>query len=265
MPREELKWKEAIAQVLQSAASPLHVDEIVARIKAGGLRQSLGATPEATVGAQIYTSIKNQGAASPFIKVAKQTFSVKTTVSSAQSVSGSSALSDVVEEPSPIVTSFGMFWRRDAVEWKAKAKLLGKQASADTPVDFGDQKGIYFLYDGRDPIYVGRTTDQPLGKRLFQHTADRLATRWDRFSWFGLRPVSEDGKLGMLPTTYSSELLIPVLEALLIEATEPRQNRKAGDDWTDKEYMQLIDPAIKKSKQAALLAQLTAQLNTQDT
>jgi len=257
MSKHELTWVKAIIKVLEKASKPLHVDEITTRIKADGLRQSLGATPEATVGAQIYMSIKKKGAGSPFIKVAKQTFALKNTVSAIQNAPVHLIPSAATEEEaSPIVTSFGMFWRRDSVEWKAKAKLLGKQASADTSVDFSEQKGIYFLYDGRELIYVGRASDQPLGKRLFQHTTDRLTTRWDRFSWFGLRPVSEEGKLGALPDVYSSELLIPVLEALLIEATEPRQNRKAGDDWTDKEYMQVQDSTVQKAKLQAIIDNL---------
>lgn len=256
MPKHELTWKEAIIKVLEKATEPLHTNEITARIKAEGFRHSLGATPEATVGAQIYMSIKNQGNQSPFIQVAKQTFALKASLTKAKSKS-SAPLID--ETQSHVVTSFGMYWQRSAIEWKPNAKLLGKQANADISVDFGKQNGIYILYDGREPIYIGRARDQPLGKRLFQHISDRLATRWDRFSWFGLCPVSEDGKLEKLPESYSSKQIITVLEALLIEATEPRQNRKAGDDWTDREYMQVIAPAIEKAKLNALLTQFIAQ------
>ena len=263
MLKHELTRKEAIVKVLEKASTPLSVDEIAKLIKTTGVRQSTGATPEATVGAQIYRSIKSKGAKSPFIKVDKNTFTLNRGINN-PGVPVFANSFDGDELSSPIITSFGIFWRRDAVEWKVKAKLLGKQINADISVDFSEQVGIYFLYDGREVIYVGRASDQTLGKRLFQHTTDRLATRWDRFSWFGLRLVSEDGKLGILPATYDSKFLIPVLEALLIEATEPRQNRKAGDDWTDKEYMQLTDPAIHKAKQAALLAQLTAQFNNQN-
>lgn len=40
--------------------------------------------------------------------------------------------------------------------------------------------------------------------------------------------------------------MIPALEAILIEALEPRQNRKRGDDLAAVEYLQKEDPAIKK-------------------
>ena len=161
--------------------------------------------------------------------------------------------SEESEEQYEIVTSFGMFWRKDAVEWVASPKLLGMQQIGATPVDFNKQLGIYLLYDGREVIYVGRTTDRPLGRRLYEHTVDRMSARWDRFSWFGLLPVAESGQLGPLPDTYAAAKLIPALEAILIEALEPRQNRKRGDDLAAVEYLQKVDPEIEKRKVKATL------------
>lgn len=146
-----------------------------------------------------------------------------------------------------------MFWRRDAVEWAATPKLLGMQEIGATPVDFCGQLGVYLLYDGREVIYAGRTTDRPLGRRLYEHTLDRLSSRWDRFSWFGLLPVSERGTLGPLPKTFEAATLIPALEAILIESLEPRQNRKRGDDLESVEYMQHVDPSIQRKRLKAAL------------
>lgn len=74
-------------------------------------------------------------------------------------------------------------------------------------------RGNYLLYNCREVVYVGRTTDRPLGKRLYEHTIDRMSARWDRFLWFGLLPVSDDGSLGSLPATYRHDAakLIPAL------------------------------------------------------
>ena len=152
-----------------------------------------------------------------------------------------------------IISSFGMFWRRDFVDWNSRPKILGMQQLGTAPVNFCDQIGIYLLYDGREIIYVGRSTDRPLGRRLYEHTADRLSTRWDRFSWFGLLPVSDKGQLGKLPEDYSASKIIPALEAILIEALEPRQNRKRGDDLSAVEYLQKEDPEIDRKKKKALL------------
>jgi hypothetical protein len=42
--------------------------------------------------------------------------------------------------------------------------------------------------------------------------------------------------------------LIPALEAVLIEAMEPRQNRKRGDDLAAVEFIQRVDPEIEKKR-----------------
>jgi hypothetical protein len=80
-----------------------------------------------------------------------------------------------------------------------------------------------------------------------------LAARWDRFSWFGLLPVSESGQLGELPAVFEAAKMIPALEAILIEALEPRQNRKRGDDLSAVEYIQREDPEIQKKRVKASL------------
>lgn len=253
----EMTWRKAIDKVLTEFAKPLHYNEITERIISDGLRKNLGATPAATVNAQISSSIKHDAEKSPYVRVSKGTFTLKTSgvlgmKTSAKLTPDVSELEEE-EEQYEIVTSFGMFWRKDAVEWTASPKLLGMQQIGATPVDFCKQLGIYLLYDGREVIYVGRTTDRPLGRRLYEHSLDRLSARWDRFSWFGLLPVSETGTLGSLPAQYDAAKLIPALEAILIEALEPRQNRKRGDDLAAVEYLQKVDPEIEKKKVKATL------------
>lgn len=257
----EMTWRKAIDKVLAASATALHYNQITERIIAEGYKKSVGATPAATVNAQISSSIKHDGDSSPYIRVSKGTFSLRNapqTSPVAPKLTPEVAESVEAEEQYDIVTSFGMFWRRDAVEWVATPKLLGMQQIGATPVDFNKQLGIYLLYDGREVIYVGRTTDRPLGKRLYEHTFDRLSARWDRFSWFGLLPVAESGQLGSLPDSYVAAKIIPALEAILIEALEPRQNRKRGDDLAAVEYLQKLDPEIEKKK---LKATLDAALN----
>jgi hypothetical protein len=251
---KELTWKKAIDKVLASSPQPLHYKEITEKIISDGLRTSLGATPAATVNAQISASIKKLKDDSPYVRVAKGTFTLSkkgTGSSSTKKPVASTPDPDEEEEQYAIVSSFGMFWRREAIEWVATPKLLGMQQIGATPVDFTKQLGIYLLYDGREVIYVGRTTERPLGRRLFEHTIDRMSARWDRFSWFGLLPVSEAGTLGKLPSTFDATKMIPALEAILIEALEPRQNRKRGDDLAAVEYLQRIDPEIEKKKMKA--------------
>ena len=142
------------------------------------------------------------------------------------------------------------------VIWDSSPKLLGQQQNAEV-VDFGPQKGIYILHDGRGTVYVGRTTDQPLGRRLGQHTTDRLNGRWDRFSWFGLLAVEENGELSSRVALRTDEaVVIAALEALLIEALEPPQNRKRGDDFRAVEYLQVADPKLEERQMVDLLGQV---------
>jgi hypothetical protein len=257
---DEMTWRQAIEKVLSGSATPLHYTEITERIIADKLRKNLGATPSATVNAQLAGSIKHD-AKSPFIRVAKGVFALAA-AATAPVIKPAGGLTPTVpeseesEEQYDIVTSFGVFWRRDSIHWTATPKLLGLQKAGATPVDFNKQLGIYLLYDGREVIYVGRTTDRPLGRRLYEHISDRLAVRWDRFSWFGLLPVSDAGALEILPATYEAAKIIPALEAILIEAMEPRQNRKRGDDLSAVEYIQFEDPEIQKKKMKAILDQL---------
>ena len=255
----QLTWRKAIDKVLGSSNEPLHYQEITDRIISEGYRTSLGATPAATVNAQIAASIKHDGESSPYVRVAKGTFALRRQPSTppagnADLLQGDSDPEDLEDEYG-IISSFGMYWRKSAVEWSSKPKLLGMQKIGATPVDFSGQLGIYLLYDGREVLYVGRSTERPLGRRLYEHTLDRMATRWDRFSWFGLLPVSESGKLGTLPNTHIASKMIHALEAVLIEALEPRQNRKRGDDLAAVEYIQKVAPSLEKKKLKALMDQ----------
>jgi hypothetical protein len=251
---KELTWRKAIETVLSAAPGAMHYKDITEKIIRDRLRSSLGATPAATVYAQLYTAIKDEGAQCPFQKIGKGLFVWKEKAGITQKPSIPAEGSEEEEEVQyEIISSFGMFWRRDAIEWKATPKILGMQEIGAEAVDFYEQIGIYLLYDGREVIYVGRATDRPLGRRLYEHTADRLSSRWDRFSWFGLLPVSEVGNLGSLPESYFGTKIIPAVEAILIEALEPRQNRKRGDDLSAVEYIQKEDPEIRKKKVKQIL------------
>ncbi len=161
----ELTWRKAIDQVLRSSTTPLHYNEITERIISEGLRKNLGATPSATVNAQISASIKHDGDSSSYIRVSKGTFTMRARAAgiskSVLKLTPEVTESEELEEQYEIITSFGMFWRKEVIEWNTSPKLLGMQQIGATPVDFYKQLGIYLLYDGREVIYVGRTTDRP--------------------------------------------------------------------------------------------------------
>ena len=275
-----MSWREAIERVLVEEARSLHYSEISELILSKGYYKTEGATPDATVNAQITSSIKYQGGKSPFLKVSRGTYTLSGAKPAGVSTAAASAtialppatpkvlkeaqtagVEDELDES--VIRCLGMYWQRDLVVWKRDPRVFGKQQALSKPVDFGVQRGIYILYDHHTVVYVGRSIDRPLGKRLYEHTIDRLGSRWNRFSWFGLLDVTDDGKLVQIPIQVSLPSLIATLEALLIEALEPPQNRKRGDDFSVMEYIQDIDPEIKERELQSTLRAIEQKLRGQ--
>lgn len=180
---KQMTWEQAIEQVLAESPTALHYSEITERIINQGLRSSLGATPAATVAAVITSSIKRNGLNSPYVKAGKGLYAlarsgVQPAIAQTKAFPTDLAATedDEKEEQYAIVSSFGMFWRRELVEWVRNPRILGQQYGATSVVDFTKQCGVYLLYDGREVIYVGRVHDRGLGMRLSEHTWDRLST-----------------------------------------------------------------------------------------
>ncbi len=149
-----------------------------------------------------------------------------------------------------------MFWERTLVYWSpSKPKLLGRQNAASEEVDFSNQVGVYLLHDRERVIYVGRAGDSLAG-RLKAHTSDRLGGRWNRFSWFGLRSVRENAQLSDGIVSWSQEVVIDTMEALLIESLEPPLNRKRGDSFSAAEYIQAVDPHIQAERRREFAEQI---------
>jgi hypothetical protein len=263
----DLGWKEAIIEVLNEATEPLHYTDIADRIVELGLRTEFGATPAKAVCAAINASHNAEGEVSPFVRVGRGMYALRSALASLDTMptssGGQTVATDQEAEPDEmgLINAFGMYWKRDAVLWSTTPKILGQQQLGASPVDFSEQRGVYLLHDSRNVIYVGRTTDQPLGRRLFQHTMDRLNGRWDRFSWFGVYAVTQEGSLQPNgPASFSLNNLIVTMEALLIEGLEPPQNRKRGDDFRAIEFLQVVDPEIHKSKILSLMDELKTKL-----
>lgn len=273
-----MSWREAIERVLNEEGRALHYSEISELILSKGYYKTEGATPDATVNAQITTSIKHEGDKSPFLKVSRGAYAVRAAAPkvstlakpsvalppATQKVLQEAQTATVEAEPDEsVIRCLGMYWQRELVVWKNDPRVFGKQQALSKPVDFGAQRGIYILYDHHTVVYVGRSVDRPMGKRLYEHTIDRLGSRWNRFSWFGLLNVTDEGKLVEAPIKVTLPSLIATLEALLIEALEPPQNRKRGDDFSVMEYIQDIDPEIKERELQNTLRAIEQKLRGQ--
>lgn len=258
----DMKWPDAIVRVLEEATTPLHYTEIAKRIIDSGYRKKETATPAATVAAILSTSLKNEGEESRFIKPERGVYALRG--GAEPWVELAAVRSDDAEEDAQemgLINAFGMFWRRDAVNWRlAQPTLRGLQQAGSQEVDFSRQVGVYLLHDGTRVVYVGRVSEPRLGARLRDHTRDRLSGRWDRFSWFGVQAVTADGMLSAAPEAFSLENLIATMEAVLIEGLEPPQNRRQGDGFAAVEFLQGTDPILEKQRDKRLLDKMRDSL-----
>lgn len=256
----DMKWEDAITKVLEASDSAMHYTAIAKEIVDRELRSSVGATPEKTVSVAINNSLRSEGAASPFIRVGMGLYWLRKLAQKAQEPEEEQIAES---REAGLIKAFGMYWQRDAVDWApTKPDLWGIKETTTTRVNFAEQRGVYLLHDIREVIYVGKVTDQPLSSRLRYHTQYRLRGRWDRFSWFGIIPVLDSGALGKadkIPDNAS--LLITTMEAVLIEAMEPRLNRRRGDtDMESIEFLQYRDPTLESQ---AFLKKAMEMVNTQ--
>jgi hypothetical protein len=147
------------------------------------------------------------------------------------------------------VKSYGLFWRRDEVDWNpgtgGQWRLIGRNGMNSPGIriaGFRHQTGIYVLYGNHGAYYVGLTRSS-LGKRLKDHLTDEHWNAWDRFSWFGFRKVLKGldhqglNKLGPLADTaiMKPKKVIADVEALLIRAMGlniRQMNFASADEWT---------------------------------
>jgi hypothetical protein len=259
---KDLSWEEAARLVLQDANGALRCVEIAEQVSSRGLKKSVGANPAASVAAILSKSLSDED--SPFLRVGRGEYTLK--ASSAQPAAAEAPVPTTQEETSETgaLRAFGMYWKRDAVIWRGRPKLLGRQGPAATRVNFANQIGVYLLHDRDRVLYVGRATDA-LVARLLAHTTDRLGGRWDRFSWFGLRNVGPDGELVDSTVPWDQMVVIETLEALLIESLEPPLNRRRGDNFSGVEYLQMIDPEIERLQQKRVIDQLSRSIAGGDT
>jgi hypothetical protein len=252
---KELTWINAIKQVLTDSGTALNYADITERIIAAGLRKTLGATPKQTVSAHLSTHSRDND--DHFIRVGRGIYGLRKLSGQANGSPVTALDDEPLDEPETgALRAFGMFWRRDNVLWKNK-KLWGRQGTNSTQIDFASQVGVYLLHDRDRVIYVGRASDT-MFSRLQAHTIDRLEGRWDRFSWFGLKDVTPEGDLKDHSLPWTHKVVIETLEAALIEALEPSQNRRRGDNFSAVEYLQVRDPNLDKAAQQEVLFQMAA-------
>lgn len=242
-----MKWLDAIIEVLRAAEEPMHYGDIAVEIVESKKRDKIGASPELSVATIIskHPDIFERDERGTYklsdsFDYAKWKRSNRNTDNDEQTI----ITQEINKRGKNIVKAYGVYWRRDDVDWsKTKPKLLGSQSEGEA-VDFSTMRGIYMLYDHREPIYVGQAIANGLGERLRNHTKDRHANRWNRFSWFGIDGVNQNGSIHTANKfNVNINDIANALEAVMIEGLEPRQNRKSGNYFEGAKYAQASDKA----------------------
>lgn len=156
--------------------------------------------------------------------------------------------------PKLLIQNYGLFWTRGKVFWgkqNNQGHLKGVLAGNRTgpPIDFRMQQGVYVLYNENFRlVYVGQAGSNQkarLFSRLKHHRKDKLADRWTRFSWFGIRRVLKSNSLSteVIRTSVGPKVILNQIEAILITSTEPPLNLQGGKFGKDvKQYLQYQDP-----------------------
>ena len=243
-------WDRAIRTVLQEEGGPLHYKEIAHRIAERGLVTSRGATPEATVNSNLGRMV-NQGT---IARAGRGIYSINPVTSD------SAEIDDItVQEETDLarVTAYGLYWERDKVYWEPgqgrtrKYRLPGSADDSEDVIEFGDQWGVYILYDGSQVVYVGQSMKGIFGRLSLHNHGRRRNSRWDRFSWFGFRAVNTDGTLSDERATFSTAMLVTILESVMIEGFMPPLNDQGG---------QLMGTVYRQVEAPELVAQRETEL-----
>ena len=228
MTTQNTTWENAILTVLRGADGPLHYKEVAHQISQRGLVASRGATPEATVSSNLGRLV-TQGTV---LRVGRGMYQVNSAGVMPDEENADITLQE--ENNLTRVTAYGLYWERSQVYWEPgqgrsrQYRLPGSADDTDDIIDFGDQWGVYILCDGSVPVYVGQTMES-IFNRLNIHTqGSRRNSRWDRFSWFGFRAVNENGTLSDAEATFSTAMLVTILESVMIEGFMPPLNDQGG-------------------------------------
>ena len=200
----------AAQTVLKAAGKPLHYQEITKRILAAGFWRSNGKTPDATINAQLTTSIKKLGDASPFRHTGPGLFAlasgtVEPTAPTRPSTKSKKSTTSTKSTPAPPrvrALVLGFLERISSGAFSAYPKQLTDLVQG--------RHGVYALYKGDRLYYVGLATN--LRNRIKQHLNDRHAGKWNRFSLYLVRKAEH----------------IKELESLILRISHPDGNATRG-------------------------------------
>ncbi len=137
-----------------------------------------------------------------------------------------------------------------------------KRQDQDHTINFWEARGIYVLHSEFRPLYVGKAFGTSIGHRVRSHLSDRLAGRWDMFSWFSVSAPRFTQHDVSTPGTrqLGAEIITDTLEALAIVIADPALNRRreALRDAYESEQIEQANPRTIRNYLEDILARLPA-------
>ena len=116
-----------------------------------------------------------------------------------------------------IVTSYGTMWARNPANIRK------------VPSSRNGGKGVYILFDGSMPVYVGKGN---IKRRLLgAKRSKRRGQLWDRFSWYALKDPKMMHDIEVLVLTMLPRYLRPLTrqDGHFLQASPVSQGNKIAD------------------------------------
>jgi len=236
-----------VLRVLSKFNEPITIEEITAELVMGDQSCDLGAMPLRAVHDCMEDAISAGGDNCPILKVAPDydlagyILKDKDPDILLDCPPGKTAAQENSEGRPGAVTCYGYGWEREKVYWCPSPKLLGYQYL--TSVNFCEQVAIYMLHKENGKVqFVGCATDRNLGQSLYEHTIDELEQDWSMFSFFGFRPVADDGTLGRPPENVKMLDVLHSMVKIIKEVDKPPSTNFYPDYHVSLRFNQLGTP-----------------------
>ncbi|RPI71466.1 MAG: hypothetical protein EHM38_03830 [Geobacteraceae bacterium] len=236
-----------IIHVLSQDSKPMGYEEIAVELAEQGKIAAFGVMPRKQIRTVIDSAILQEGDGCPIVTTYPGEYLMRKNASPAHLQAAKRMDRKLGTDRLGIITCFGHQWLRERVIWKPKTEIFGCQFQKSPRINFADQTGFYVLYsEDRSIEYIDYTGDRNLGDCLYEHTLDRLDGRWERFSFFCLKPINDDGTLGPLPVEakIGDVNVMASMKSILLELAEPRSNRRHYDYFSTLIFIQWRNPQI---------------------
>ena len=246
-----LRLQKKIEQILSNSSSPIDYEQIAVELADKGMIHPFGVMPRRQICSIIENAIIQAADRCPFVKTYPGVYIARAIASPGQLRAAKKALLPEMNfNKTGIITCYGQMWSRDRIIWTPKPQIFGCQYQESPKIDFAKQIGIYALHseDGT-PVYIDYTLEKMLGECLYGHTEDRLSGRWDRFSFYGLLPINEEGSFGPLPSECKIEDVMASMRSIIVEVSQPRATRRYFDYFSTLLFVQWRNPEVEAKRE----------------